>query len=90
MSKCYVITFEVGTESARLKLRDRLKGYGTHCPIHKNCWAIMTEQSAPQIREYLSQALSPQDRLFIVRSGTEAAWRNSYGDKNNAWLKKNL
>lgn len=88
--KCYVVTFEAADVGVRQLLRDRLKTYPRYCPIHKHCWAIMTDQKAVEVRDYLSALLGPKDRLFVVRSGTEAAWRNSYGPKNNEWLKKNL
>ena len=90
VKKCYVVTFEVGNEATRREVRGRLKGYGTYCPITKYCWGIVTEQTASQIRDNIKEALEPTDRVFVVRSGTEAAWNNSYGPKNNSWLKKHL
>lgn len=88
--KCYIVTFDVADVDVRTKVRERLKGYGRFCPVHRHCWAIMSDQKAIQIRDHLTELLGPEDRLFVVRSGTEAAWRNSYGPKNNEWLKKNL
>jgi hypothetical protein len=49
----------------------------------------VTEKTAVQLRDYLSQDNSGA-RIFVVRSGTEAAWINTYGDKNSEWLKKYL
>jgi len=88
--RCYVVTFEVASPAIRQKLHDRLKTYRTRCPIHKHCWAIVTDQTAREIRDYLKQVLLPRDRLFVVRSGTEAAWRGSYGPTHDDWLKKYL
>lgn len=87
---CYIVTFEVSDEAVRQRVRERLKAYVGFCPIHKYCWAIMSDEKAVQIRSNLAEVLDPNDRLFVVRSGTEAAWRNSYGSKNDQWLKKNL
>lgn len=74
----------------RRKIVALLKAYRKFCPIHRHCWAIVTDESAKQIRDSVKALLAPKDRLFVVRSGTEAAWRNSYGPTNNEWLKKYL
>jgi hypothetical protein len=87
---CYVVTFEVAAPAARSAVKDRLKKYGTFCPIHEHCWAIVTNDSAVQVRDSITPLIAPTDRVFVVRSGTEAAWSNAYGQKNTDWLKKNL
>jgi hypothetical protein len=86
---CYIVTFEVDP-ARKASFKERLKTYSNYCPIHDTCWAILTEKTAAQVRDHLTAALDPTDRLFVLRSGTEAAWRNSYGEENNAWLKKYL
>jgi len=88
--KCYIVTFEAADVAVRQRIRDRLKSYPKYCPVHKHCWAIMTDQKAAEVRDFLTPLLGPKDRMFVIRSGTESAWRNSYGPKNNEWLKKNL
>ncbi len=50
----------------------------------------MTDQKAPEIRDYLKEALEDEDRIFVLRSGTEAAWRKALSQKHTDWLKKNL
>ena len=88
--QCYIVTFEVSDEDVRGRVRERLEAYGHFCPIHKYCWAIMSDEKPVQIRSDLAEVLGPSDRLFVVRSGTESAWWNSYGSKHNEWLKKYL
>ena len=88
--KCYIVTFDVADVAVRERVRERLKTYVQWCPVHQHCWAIMSDQKAAQIRDYLTDLLDPDDRLFVVRSGVEAAWRNPYGPKNSEWLKKYL
>ena len=87
---CYVVTFEVTSDAAREKVRAQLKTFGGYCPVHANCWAVTTEKTAVQVRDQIMAVLGPTDRVFVVRSGTEAAWSNSYGEDNNKWLKNNL
>ena len=87
----YIVTFEIASQDTITAIRDYLKTtYSTYCPIHKYCWAIITKHSAVEIRNDLSKLIQPSDRLFVIRSGTEAAWKNSYGEDHNKWLKKNL
>ena len=88
--KCYIVTLEAADAAVRQKVREKLKTYGGYCPVHQYCWAIMSDQGATQIRDSLAMLLSPEDRLFVLRSGTEAAWWNSYGEAHNKWLKQNL
>lgn len=86
---CYVVTFEPIGLGAAENIRERLKTFGSHCPINGYSWAIVSTWTAVQVRDYLQQ-ISPSSRIFVVRSGTEAAWLNSYGVTYNDWLKKNL
>ena len=87
---CYIVTFEVTDAAVRQKVKERLTTYSHYCPVHKHCWAIMSDQTAAHVRDHIAEPLGPNDRLFVVRSGTAAAWRNSYGPKHNEWLKKYL
>ena len=86
----YIITFEVNDTDRKSALKEKLKKYNGFCPIHDNCWAIITDQTPAQIIDFLEGVLVNQDRLFVIRTGTLAAWRNIYGEKNSAWLKDNL
>ena len=87
---CYIVIFETNSETSRDKVIEVLKAYGCYCPIHKYCWAIKTEEKAIQIRDKVQSILSATERVFVIRSGTEATWFNSYGEKHTTWLKKNL
>ena len=87
---CYIITFEVASTTAKNALTERIKAYKNYCPINSTCWAIVTDSKAADVRDYLRQALAPQDRIFVLRSGTEGAWLNAYGQEHTDWLKRNL
>ena len=87
---CYIVTFQTKSEESRNKIIEVLKGYDSYCPIHNYCWAIETEEKSGVICDKIKVAMDSDERLFVIRSGTEAAWTNSYGDKNTDWLKENL
>lgn len=86
----YIVTFDVKEKSRLSKLKGVLKDYKFFCPIHENCWAIRVDKKASDVRDELMKHTTAEDRLFVIRTGTEAAWKNSYGEKNNEWLKKYL
>lgn len=86
----YIVTFEVNNSSRMSLLKEKMKEYGAYCPIHGNCWAIQSEQTPAQVREFLDEDLIAEDRIFVIRTGTHAAWRNTYGEKNSEWLKERL
>ena len=86
----YIVTFEISDDKVLTALTDKLKTFGGYCPSHKNAWAISTDKKAIDIRDALTSIIKPNDRVFVIRSGTEAAWWNSYGQNNNDWLIKYL
>jgi hypothetical protein len=89
--KTYVVTFEIADKTRLSLLEERLKSEsGYYCPIHENAWAVQSEKTAAQLRDELMKITTNPDRLFIIKSGIEAAWTNTYGEKNSEWLKKYL
>lgn len=88
---CYIVTFQAAALQTRQAVREHLKTYGTYCAIHNTCWAVVTDKTAKEIRDEVGVLLKPTDRLFVVRSGTEGAWRNVVGATTAGdWLKRNL
>lgn len=87
---CYIVSFQVKELAVRQRLRALLKTYPGYCPVNNTCWAILADKKAVEIRDHLMTVLGQGDRLFVVRSGTEAAWRNAISDGHREWLKKNL
>lgn len=87
---CYIIAYDLiaAQPSEYEGLYDALKAYRTWGKITETVWAIKTTESAKQVRDNLKQYLGPEDRLFVVRSGTEAAW--SRVRCRNQWLKDHL
>lgn len=86
----YIVTFEIHDLQRRNKVKEHLRSYDSFCPIHDNTAAIRTNKTAVYVRDALNQIALPKDRIFIIRSGMEAAWYNSYGNENTNWLKTYL
>ena len=87
--KCYIITYEPMQANFNLQpLYDAIKAYGFWARITESVWAVVTDQTAVQIRDNLSHFLPESKRLFVIRSGAESAWVNVMC--NHEWLKTNL
>ena len=87
---CYIVSFQVKEVAVRQRLREKLRTYAKYCPINDTCWAVVSDKKATDVRDELKDVLAPGDRIFVIRSGTEAAWRSAISPKHSEWLKKNL
>ena len=86
---CYIVTFEPIPFTVAGRIRERLQTLQNYCPINAYCWAVLSDMDPVALANYISVG-SENARIFVIRSGTLAAWRNSYGEKNTEWLKRNL
>jgi len=87
---CYIVSFQAKELAVRQRLREALRTYPKYCPINNTCWAVVADKKASEIRDDLTPHLKLGDRVFVIRSGTEAAWRSAISPKHSEWLKKNL
>jgi len=85
---CYIISCDVQNSQNHERLREAIKRYGTWARITDSTWAVVTDDEAEEVRDYLLKVLDEDDRLFVVRSGVAAAWKNVRC--RDEWLKKHL
>jgi hypothetical protein len=86
---CYIISYDLRLSSRNYdSLYEAIRAYGKWAHVNKSVWAVVTSQTAVQIRDNLLRHVDTNDRLFIVKSGVEAAWRNTIC--KSEWLKENL
>jgi len=85
--RCYIICYDVA-EGGDYRVIEAIKEYGTWAHITQSTWAIVTDQRPKQIRDNLISLMPDESRLFVIRSGSFAAWRNVMA--RNVWLKKYL
>ena len=86
---CYIISYDLRTPGQNYEaLYNAIKAYGNWAKINESLWAVVTQQTAAQIRDNLNQHIDSNDRIFVLKSGMEAAWRNSIC--KTEWLKDNL
>lgn len=87
---CYIISYDLnrGSDFDYSRLHDAIKAYGTWAHINKSVWAVVTSQSAAEVRGSLMERMDSGDSIFVVKSGVEAAWSNVIC--RNKWLQDNL
>lgn len=86
--KTYIITYDLVKDRDYNSLHEAIRKYSKWARITESTWAVVTNKSAAEIRDDLKQVMDSDDRLFVVKSGVESAWRNSRC--KNEWLKENL
>lgn len=85
----YCVTYDLRAPGRNYQaLYDRLRQYPQWAKVTESNWILVTAWTAVQIRDDLSNYIDANDRLFVLKSGTEAAWKNSICD--NDWLRNNL
>ncbi len=87
---CYVIAYDLrdGDPDDYETLIELIKEFGVWARITESTWAVVSDLKATEIRDLLFAKMRSKDRLFVVKSGVEAAWRNTRC--KNEWLKKHL
>lgn len=85
----YIVTYDLRAPNRNYEaLYEAIKEYRTWAHINESVWAVVTEQSAVVVRDYLMQFMDQNDSIFVVKSGAEAAWRGVLC--KNEWLKEHL
>lgn len=56
------------------KLIEAIRSYRYRIKICESCWAVQTDQSNTQIRDYLQPFLDSNDRLFVCTFSGWASW----------------
>ena len=86
---CYIISYDLRAPGRNYEqLYAAIRAYEKWAHVNESMWAVVTEKNAVEIRDDLCRYLDSNDRLFVVKSGIESAWRNSIC--KNEWLKGNL
>ena len=84
----YIISYDMALGGNYNALHEAIKNYEAWAHITDSTWAVLTEYSAPMIRDHLGEYLPNGSRLFVVRSGDEAAWQDV--NCSDEWLKSVL
>ncbi len=86
---CYIISYELKQPRASyIDFSTEIKSYRANRQIFDHAWAVVTDDSAADIRDRLWELLDPDDGIFVLKSSREAAWQDVRCE--NQWLRDNL
>lgn len=86
---CYIISYDLCKPGRDYSSLYRIiKSYPRWGKLTESTWAIVSSESAVQIRNNLMQFMDANDRLIVILSGREAAWTKLLA--SNDWLRNNL
>lgn len=85
----YLVAYELKQPREQYnELMRVLKSFDDWAQLLDSIWAIRTDLGAVEVRDRLWEVMDPDDGLFVLKSGREAAWQDVRCD--NQWLKDNL
>lgn len=85
----YVISYDLVQPNRNYEpLYTRIKLFGTWARLTESTWIIVSDRTAVDIRDELIRVIDANDRIFVLKSGIEAAWQNVRC--KNEWLRKHL
>jgi len=87
--KAYIVSYDLRSPGRNYNpLYEAIKLFPQWGKVTESLWVVVANDDAASIRDRLRRLVDSNDRIFVLRSGTEAAWVNSICD--NEWLKRNL
>ena len=86
---CYIISYDLCKPDRNYdSLIKVIKQYPIWGRLTESTWAVVTTDSASDIRDLLMKYIDDDDKLIVIRSGRFAAWTKCLADSN--WIKENL
>lgn len=86
---CYLILYDLRSPNIDYNtLYYAIKRLGSWGRLTETSWAVLSDKSHIDIRNYLSSFVGESDRLIIIRSGREAAWTRVLA--SDEWVRNNL
>lgn len=70
-------------------LHEAIKSFGTWAHPLESLWAVVSNLSSQQIRDFLLTKMDANDGLLVVKSANSGAW-SSVGTAPSEWLKAHL
>ena len=88
----FIVSFDVSPTGNNMEVYnavvERIKAYGIWAHITSSCWALRTDATAVNVRDFLLAVMRQEDRLCVVQTAHVAAWSNPMC--NNEWLRGNI
>lgn len=86
---CYIISYDLSKPLRDYDgLINAIKQFPMWGRLTESTWAVVTSNTAVEIRDTLKLHIDSDDKLIVIRSGRAAAWTKCLADNN--WIKENI
>ncbi len=86
----YIISYDLNRPGQDYEgLYEAIKSLGSWWHHLDSTWVVVTAKTATQVRDALIPEIDSNDKVLVVRSGGEGAWKG-FNDKGSQWLKDKL
>lgn len=86
---CFIISYDLLQPNRDYdELYAAIKSYSIWGRLTESTWAIVTNQSYIEIRNFLRTHIDSNDRLIVIQSGRSAAWTKIMASED--WAKSAL
>ncbi len=73
----YIISYDlIGPNRDYNAVIKRIETYPASVSVLESVWIVMTDKTAPEIRNDISSAMDSNDRIFVARLTGHTAWKN--------------
>ncbi len=86
---CFIVAYDLCQPDKDYNLLySALKSFTNWGKLTESTWAVISELTTVEIRDYLMRYIDSNDRLIVIKGGKSAAWNKMLAD--NQWLVDNL
>ncbi|WP_234942248.1 hypothetical protein [Enterobacter hormaechei] len=84
----YIVTYDLVNRRDYSPLIDKIKSYRGWAHPLESVWIIITNETPSQVRDSLSEFLSGDDKLLVMKTAQGASWVG-LGGAVSEWIKNN-
>lgn len=86
---CFIVSYDLCQPNRDYnELYAALKRFPNWGKLTESTWAVVSNATVVEIRDYLMRYIDSDDRLIVVKGGQSAAWNRLMA--KNQWLIENL
>jgi len=90
MRRAYIISYDLSKPGQNYEaLLKKIKTHHAWARLGGSAYIVLSDNTAAQIRDDLTQALDKNDKLFVGAINAPAAWIG-LGDEVSQWLRNDL
>lgn len=84
----YIVTYDLVNRKDYSPLLNKMKSYKSWAHPLESVWIIKTNETASEIKESISNFLSENDKLLVMKTTQGASW-SGLSSSISKWIKNN-